>query len=99
MRPRCTIDELLQKQCRRDRAAPTAARIFHVRPLAADQLLVIVPLRQSPQALTDALTALNQLLSQLVIVREKPRRLAAERDDASSRQRRIVDDVVRLQLR
>src|SRR3954452_20857621 len=98
MRPRWTIDDLLQKQRRRDRAAPTAARIFHVRPLAADQLLVIVPLGQSPDALTDALTTLNQLLSQLIAVREKARRLAAERDHTRAGQRCVIDDVVRLQF-
>src|SRR4051794_41737435 len=87
MRPRWTIHELLQKQCRCDRAAPTAARILHVRPLAADQFLVIVPLGQSPDALTYSLPTLNQLLSQLVIVAEQARRLAAERADTSARQR------------
>src|ERR1051326_7060884 len=48
MRPRWTIDELLQKDRGRDRAAPASARVLHVRPLAADQALVLVPLGQSP---------------------------------------------------
>src|SRR4051794_5109050 len=90
--PRWTIHELLQKQCRRNRAAPSAARILHVRPLAADQFLVIVPLGQSPDALTYSLPTLNQLLSQLIAVAEQPRRLAAERDDTSAGERRVIDD-------
>src|SRR5256885_12915204 len=99
MRPRWTIDELLQKDGGRDRAAPASARVFHVRPLAADQLLVLVPLRQSPKALADALSAFNQLPSQLIVVREESRGLAGERHHAGAGEGGVVDDVIGLLLR
>src|SRR2546427_537565 len=73
MGPRWTIDELLQKQRSADRAAPPPARIFHVRPFAADQILVIVPDGQAPQALTSSLATFNQLPSQLIVIRKQSR--------------------------
>src|SRR6478672_11854604 len=71
MSPGWTIDELLQENRGSDRSAPTPARVLHICPLAADQILVLVPGRHPPEALTDALPSLNQLPSQLIIVREK----------------------------
>src|SRR5258707_104778 len=63
--PRWTMYELLEKQCRGGRPGPAPARILHVRPIAADEVLVIVPFGQPPEAFTDAFSTLNQLPSQL----------------------------------
>ena len=99
MGPRWTIDELLQKQRSADCAAPPPARIFHVRPFAADQILVIVPDGQAPQALTSSLATFNQLPSQLIVIREQSRRFAGQCDHARAGERGVIDQMIGLELR
>ena len=78
------IGESLEEEGSRDRAAPAAARILHVRPIAANQVPILVPNRKPPRRLTGRLACINQLLSQLIIRGEQAGRLMRQGDDGSS---------------
>src|SRR5687767_12856715 len=69
MCPRWTIDELLEEDGRADCSSPASTRIFHVRPFASDQILVVVPGGKSPHALADTFPRFNQHPGQLITVR------------------------------
>src|SRR5712691_9336381 len=99
MGPRWTIDELLEKYRCGNRAAPASARVFHVRPFAANQILVVVPDGHSPETLAGAIATFNQLPSQGIIIGEKAGRFAGQSYHDGAGQGGVIDQMIGLELR
>src|SRR3546814_6614994 len=86
------LDEALEELRRGDRSRAARPHVLHVGDLAVEQLVVSIGEREPPQFVTRGEPGREQLLGELVVVREQPAVLATERDDHRAGQRREIDD-------
>jgi hypothetical protein len=95
--PTQAFGEFPQEAGRGDRAAFAAGDVRHVGEVALQELGIFLGYRQAPGAVVGALAGRCERLGQRVVGREESAVMRAERDDAGARQRRNVDDGLRLE--
>src|SRR5208283_5053702 len=92
MRPGRVVDVLREERRGRDGAAVAAAGVLDVSHVALDLVLVLLPQRQRPDAVTGAVGGRADFLLQHVVITEETGRDTAESDDAGAGESGEVDN-------
>src|SRR3954453_9805669 len=92
------VYEVREEPGRGDRAGRSAAGVLDVADAALDQLVVLRPEWQPPDALAGRLAGAAHHVGDRVVVGEQPAGVVAERHDAGAGQGGQVDDGIRFLL-